>query len=135
TSRFAFDYWLTILGPAGAVAVLTKNLINRSTAACSKGEWLLFSWGVCYISFLVYMYGLVDYRYIMPVQYVLPFFLLSPFLWLQNATAMARVPYRIMVGFGAVAVALFFGADRVNDTLKFLDAYRSEGSVQPCYDV
>jgi Dolichyl-phosphate-mannose-protein mannosyltransferase len=135
TSRYAFDYWLTILGLAGAAACLIKNTIGRSKQPRALGEWLLLSWGVCYISFLVYQYGLVDYRYIMPVQYVLPFFFLLPLFWLQQSTAIARVPYRTVLGFGAVALVFLLCGSRLHQTLSFLGTFRSEASVQACYDV
>jgi Dolichyl-phosphate-mannose-protein mannosyltransferase len=135
TSRYAFDYALTVLGLVGAGAALVKNSIYRSKEPRVLGEWILLSWGACYFSFLVYQYGLVDYRYIMPAQYVLPFFLLTPFLWVQQATALARVPYRTVVGFAAVAIILFLCSSRISDTLQFLAFYRSEVSVQQCFDV
>lgn len=134
-SGYAFDYWLTILGAAGAALALVKNAIYRSNSPRRQGEWLLLTWGVCYISFLVYQYGLVDYRYIMPVQYVLPFFLLLPILWLQQASAIGRVPYRTVLGFAAITAVFLLCSLRVHAMLQFLGAFRSEASAQSCYDV
>lgn len=135
TSNYAFDLWLTVLGLAGAGAALVKNAIWRSPEPRVKGEWLLLAWGVCYFSFLVYQYGLVDYRYIMPAQFVLPYFLLAPYLWLQGATFAARVPFRTVVGFSAVAAILLLCKHRAVHALNFLDLFRSERSVQSCFDV
>ncbi len=135
TSRYTFDFALTVLGLAAAGAALIKNWIYRSNDPRTRGEWLLLAWGACYFSFLVYQYGLVDYRYLMPAQYVLPFFMLLPCLWLQQSTALARVPYRTIMGFGAVAMILFLCNMRIGDTLRFLALFRSQESVQQCFDV
>ena len=135
TSRFAFDYWLTVLGLIGTGAALVKNLISRSKEPRVLGEWMLLSWGACYFSFLVYQYGVVDYRYIMPAQFVLPFFMLLPILWLQRSTALTRVPYRTIVGFAAVALIVLVCSPRIGDTLTFLGRYRAEASVPQCFAV
>jgi hypothetical protein len=135
TSRFVFDYWLTILGLAGAGAFLVKNLVWRGQDSRVKGEWLLLAWGACYFSFLVYQYGLVDYRYIMPAQFVLPFFMLAPIHWLQRSTVLTRAPYRTALGFAAVGLLAAACSPRIGEALRFLACYRSEVSVQQCFDV
>lgn len=135
TSRYEFDLCLTILGLVGAGAAFVKNLVWRSREPRVVGEWILLAWGTCYISFLIYQYGLVDYRYIMPVQYVLPFFMLLPIYWLQQGTVFWRVPYRTVIGFTALALVFFATTQRMADTLRFLALYRSEESVQQCFAV
>src|SRR5207247_717989 len=106
TSRYTFDYWLTILGAGGAAVALVRNLVWRSREPRALGEFLLIAWGACYFGFLLYQYALVDYRYIMPAQYVLPYFSLAPVLWLQQASPVGRIPYRTVLGFGVLAIVL-----------------------------
>jgi len=135
TSVYTFDYWLTVLGIAGACAAVVKNVIYRSKNPRVLGEWLLVAWGACYFTFLVYQYGLVGYRYIMPAQYVLPFFMLLPIYWLQQSTVLWRVPYRTVVGFAVVAIVFVVCQQRLATTVQFLGLFRSERSVQQCFDV
>lgn len=128
TSSYEFDWWMTTLGLVGAALSVIKNTVFRKTgsSAAVAGEWILLSWGTCYIGFLLYQYGLADYRYIMPAQFVLPFFFIRPVLWLKEIPWPALKRLAPIVSFGCLALVVSFCHARVNDTLEFLAIFRSE---------
>ena len=128
TSRYAFDYWLTVFGLAFSVVALIKNAVALRTRSAQAGEILLFTWGATYAAFLLYQYGLADYRYIMPMQFVLPFFLLVPAVWLTRWLAPQPFPASVLIHVSVLAGCVFFGASRLEDTRGFLTYFRSEES-------
>ncbi len=132
TARYVLDYWLTVLGLIFAAAALVKNLAALRRGTVNAGEVLLLAWGGTYGAFMVYQYGLADYRYLMPMQFVLPFFLLGPALWLRPVLSSLRFPAASFVQFGAVAACVLLCVPRLADARRFLKVFRSEES-KPAY--
>jgi hypothetical protein len=72
---------------------------------------------------------------VLPAQYVLPFFLLLPLVWLQNMPALERVPFRPVFGASVLAMVVFFCQQRIEGTQAFLASFRSEESVSSCFAI
>lgn len=137
-SRYQFDYWLMIASLIGTGLVLIGFFVKKEKDDSVK-NLILLSWGIIYCSFLVIQYGLSDYRYILPVIFIIPYLSFVPFILIYKCMLNARVLMSkkrivsLVVSLALIAGTIYGVYPRINDSFKILASFRNPNI--PAFDV